>query len=473
MPRRREVRIARVPHSGWVSGRGRNPHCGLTLIELLIVMTILVLLVGAAIPVMSPSNDGRRIREATRGLNAYLAGAQARAVKSGRPFGVTLKKLSQDTGDADDNGVCLELFYVEQPAPFAGFDRVSRVMIGTGETRVGANADIASPDRFIVRFVRLDNSVAPNADGLPNGVDPDLPPPGLFRRGDRIEVGGHMYVFSDDTADVDPQGFYLPIAGTPDGTLRVEPVVRTRPALQFVFDNEGDRLRDAQPAGSQGTPNPFWTEPLTYKIHRQPVRTSAPPYQLPEGTAIDLRASGTAIDPLSAVTDAPVFYNIDAGLTNKISNPDPVMIMFAPEGSVSTLTTSVDEPNGNDNDDNNDNPDLPLQFEVTSDIYLLVGKRENIPAPDPTVEPDLNFATPGRTDAELQEARAKINWLGGEARWVTIGARTGAVITSPVAFVDAGEIAREPQFANLSQIRNQEIYRSREFAISKSSAGGR
>ena len=36
----------------------------------------------------------------------------------------------------------------------------------------------------------------------------------------------------------------------------------------------------------------MWTQPLRYKILRRPTRTSDEPYQLPEGTAIDLRASG-------------------------------------------------------------------------------------------------------------------------------------------------------------------------------------
>ena len=127
--------------------RAESAH-GLTLIELLIVMTILVLLVSAAIPVMSPSTDQRRIREASRGLNTFLSGAQARAVRSGRPFGVRLIRLSVSTGDPEDRAACLELQYVQQPAPYAGFDSQSRVIIGTDESSGVANPN---PGSFKVR----------------------------------------------------------------------------------------------------------------------------------------------------------------------------------------------------------------------------------------------------------------------------------------------------------------------------------
>ena len=128
---------------------------GMTLIELLVVIVIITTLVAAAIPLLSPTNDDRRIREATRGLNTYITGAQARAVASHRPFGIALKRLSQDTKRNDptkldnDNGVCLEVFYVEQPAPYSGFDANSRAC-------VALYPDQNAPDHAgyaIVRFV--------------------------------------------------------------------------------------------------------------------------------------------------------------------------------------------------------------------------------------------------------------------------------------------------------------------------------
>ncbi len=109
----------------------RQPRRGMTLIELLAVIVILTTVVAAAIPLMSPNNDDRRLREAARGLHTFISGAQSRAIALNRPFGVALKRLSQDTKRPDDNGVCLEAYYVEQQPPYCGFDANSRAMVAT------------------------------------------------------------------------------------------------------------------------------------------------------------------------------------------------------------------------------------------------------------------------------------------------------------------------------------------------------
>src|SRR3954466_9227731 len=107
----------------------RTPRSGMTLIELLVVIIIMTVIVAAAIPLMSPNNDDRRLREAARGLNTYITGAQTRAIATNRLYGVALKRLSQDTTRAEDRGVCLEAFYVEQQPPYAGFDASSRACV--------------------------------------------------------------------------------------------------------------------------------------------------------------------------------------------------------------------------------------------------------------------------------------------------------------------------------------------------------
>src|SRR5262245_6267781 len=73
----------------------KSVRSGMTLIELLVVIIILTTVVAAAIPLMSPTNDDRRLREATRGLNTFILGAQTRALASRRPFGIALKRLSE------------------------------------------------------------------------------------------------------------------------------------------------------------------------------------------------------------------------------------------------------------------------------------------------------------------------------------------------------------------------------------------
>ncbi|MEM1305265.1 MAG: prepilin-type N-terminal cleavage/methylation domain-containing protein, partial [Planctomycetota bacterium] len=173
----------------------------MTLIELLVVMAILSILVSSAIPVLSPAGDERRIREASRGVNAFLAGAQTRAIETGRPFGVMLRKLSQDTDRDADNGVCLELRYVEQPSPYAGFEDSSRVMVARSPYFDPA-ADDQSADTDPELLGRDDQGpiwlqfvAAPTAGAtvFAPGIATDLVPPKTLQPGDRIDVAGSTY----------------------------------------------------------------------------------------------------------------------------------------------------------------------------------------------------------------------------------------------------------------------------------------
>ena len=62
-----------------------------TLIEMLIVITIMVILAVMAANMLGPAMDGRRIREAARAVNVYVSSARNRAMEIGRPCGVTLR----------------------------------------------------------------------------------------------------------------------------------------------------------------------------------------------------------------------------------------------------------------------------------------------------------------------------------------------------------------------------------------------
>ena len=66
----------------------RLGRSGMTLIELLVVIIILTTIVAAAIPIMAPADENRRLRESTRALNTFIAGAQTRAVALDRPVGI-------------------------------------------------------------------------------------------------------------------------------------------------------------------------------------------------------------------------------------------------------------------------------------------------------------------------------------------------------------------------------------------------
>ena len=469
----RGLRVARLAAPGHTSG--------MTLLELLVVIGILAILLGAAIPVISPANDTRRLREAARGVNTFIAGAKTRARETGRLSGVAFKRLSQDTGRAEDNGVCVEMYYVEQMPPYAGFDSNARVIIGTDQN----GAEQADLRQVVLSFVRYGDDVPQSEDGLPPGLDSDEIPAGFIRPGDGFKVSILPFIEITDTADEGQQldnGYYRPGYGKPAnslfGTIREGSIN----SLSFVYDPFGDRLDASSDlnqyaqgdGGIRG--NRFWTEPLPYKILRQPTRASSEPFQLPNKAAIDLEASGFGNglrlhDPYAIVTDTNRPESWNSGEPAGPNNASDIIVMFSPEGTIqqSYLNLGPRSDDGVDSDDQSgDTDDLITRTAVSSDLFLLVGLRENQPAPQ------TDFGSFSGTEAELQSAKSEINWLNGDSRWVVVGAQTGSLTTAENAFVDPRQYAQGTMDnAELSRRRGLEVRAAREFARQSVGMGGR
>ena len=63
---------------------------GMTLVELMMVISIMTILMAVAIPLIRPAFQDRQLREASRQINAFCAGAR-RAAETGRPHGVWIE----------------------------------------------------------------------------------------------------------------------------------------------------------------------------------------------------------------------------------------------------------------------------------------------------------------------------------------------------------------------------------------------
>jgi hypothetical protein len=206
----------------------------------------------------------------------------------------------------------------------------------------------------------------------------------------------------------------------------------------------------------------FFTEPALYKILRQPVPTSDQPHQLPEGVAIDLRASGVGIHNY--------FY-----VRRMNDNPQGILIMFAPEGRVARVSYSQ-EPIHED-------PAEPPAFDqpIVENVYLLVGKRENAAPPAPSSDPTLELGTftPAPNQEQMDKLRQPINWLSGTSRWVVIGSQSGRVVTVENALVNPLAIIQQHTQGigvlseSSEELRNEQILAAREFTREMSQLGGR
>lgn len=84
--------------------RGRIPRSrsAFTLVEMLVVITILLVMMGVTVAVINVSAEGERIRSGASQVQSYLAGARDRAAFAGRPCGVRL--FLDPLGSEDING---------------------------------------------------------------------------------------------------------------------------------------------------------------------------------------------------------------------------------------------------------------------------------------------------------------------------------------------------------------------------------
>jgi len=255
---------------------------GLTLVELLVVITILVILVAVVLPLAQPALKGREIREAARQVNAVFAGARARAAATGRPVGVVLVPQS------GVNNRCYQLAYAKTPPPFTGSD-----------TGVTAKVD----DMSVLRF----------SDDLP-ASDPE-PQTGDTARLMRKLVGNFCRIrfnFRGLTYDVQ----------WTDGTYKlVDDQLDLIDPLNLPPDVVGPK---GAAASFRGT---------LFQVIRPPRRSAAAPVDLPAGAYIDLDASGFesagALGMLSNNGNADVYvmFNPEGSVT-EVFNSTTVPVPF-------------------------------------------------------------------------------------------------------------------------------------------------
>jgi type II secretory pathway pseudopilin PulG len=244
---------------------------GVTLLELLAVIIIIVTVTAATIPALLPALANRRVREASRMVNVFFAGARNRALQTGRPVGVMLERFN---GLPD---AAMTLSYCEVPPPYSGDVINSTIHISQGK---------------VTKFDMGDQGWQ-----------------GVVRQGDLLKLNyqGNLYRLTGTT---DAQGF-----------------------LQSPSSNNWQLVHVTAPPGSPlpGTPNDLV---VPFQIFRAPVKLASGSIQLPEGTVVDLYFSGfdwpaAAGDPVR--TSGTWTFQPNPALG---SDPYPVAITFNPNGSV-------------------------------------------------------------------------------------------------------------------------------------------
>lgn len=410
----------------------RNPKSeirnALTLIELMVVIVILMTLVGGVIPVLSPNNEARKIRDATRGLQTYVMQAQARAARTGRPTGIAFRETSAGSGAA------LDVFQIEIPPPFAGFSSSSSAIFYLPPDKI--TYEIRLGEGFGEKFIHNDDPVVP---------------PLFVKPGDLIEVGTGLfqlgYTNARNELEIDDNGvrWFLPTSFFKSAKLISGSAPPTF-ALDYSFQGKDT------------------THPNRYRIDRQPVNTSESPYTLPAGVAIDMHASGTEGGSTPTLFALHVDVPVDLD-----SPPKQVGIMFSPNGGIDSVHYSNGRTFGRFSY-NKSFKELPITD--ASRVFLLLGRVENV-LEDMGSSPSA--ISEGATDEQLAELQQRINWLNLDSRWIAFDTRSGRSVVTANTFVDARRIDLE-QFSNIhTKVRLPwaQLDAARQFARQMRSGSGR
>jgi len=415
---------------------------GVTLLELLVTIGIILAITAAVIPVMGPAMGTRRLREASRGVNTFINSARNRAMVTGRAVGVSFERL-----DAEPQASTV-LRMVEVPPPWSGSDTRTRIrisgagqVIGIGHMEPGPLGPVWVRDDYWLSLVRPGDQVEINARDqryrLWSG-EPFLD----FNGNNAWDSGAEPYI------DSDGNGGYTAASANQTTTPRPDDATQT-----VYFQLPGPEPNSAAPMTlansaiwtlSYDDPRRAMIPPnippgdYQFKIIRQPVKSAAISYQLPVGTVVDLGVSG-----------------IDQGSYFAPLNSDdrsPVVLLFAPNGSIDRVWCHQGMTAGGPNGALST---IWRSTRATSSVQFMVGRREGV----------------GLTVEAAEGPDVVPNWFDLENFWISVNSQTGAVATNPNAavFDDNGvQVTSPPNAADARKWLSQ----ARGFAQQGQSMGG-
>ena len=104
----------------------KTRRSGVTLIEMLVVVAIMMFMMAIAAPMFTPDQDNAVARDTARSLNAYIQEARAKAVATGRPCGVAFIPFENYPS------ACVVAQQVEVPPLYTGETYDSTVTVSGG-----------------------------------------------------------------------------------------------------------------------------------------------------------------------------------------------------------------------------------------------------------------------------------------------------------------------------------------------------
>ena len=252
---------------------------GLTLVELLIVISIAVVLLAVAIPLAKQPLEQQKLRGASRQLNSLIASAQARAVELNRPVGLIFE--IRDIGDVIDQ---------------SGLDAINAT---EGITRV--------------HFAEVPPLYGGDVSGAQVVVIRDVNDGFYYAHFDqRSYAGVQSFVRAGELIRFGYRGRWFPVTTAP----------------QVITAGVEIRVRITVVNASEISQN----RPIQFQIKRRPQKSIRPPIDLPDDIVIDLVGSGVG----NSTTNFGVWFDAPNNTWQRFGFPY-VMLMFQPSGAIDQI----------------------------------------------------------------------------------------------------------------------------------------
>ena len=369
---------------------------GFTLVELLVVISIVTVLAAISLPTIKNTLREQRVSRAAGLIQQYIEEARSKAISTGHPVGVVLERTGSD--NVVNRSQVTRMKICNSPPEYSGdLGVASGIIRGFSALQIGLS--ISATDAILLQ------AAFANKTG-------DLSHPSFVAPLNAIQTGDALLIGEERI----PFTINSPIGTTSSsGSMIVDPA---DPARILV---------SASIVGNGVLPKFDLNQNIRYAIQRQPTPSYAAPLDIPDKTVIDLVYSGlgpfgTRFSPLTIDHEAEILKSTPLSGYSTTTSPafdttarsyEDVWIVFAPDGSVQQVfQTRRAGPTTNT---------LILdRYTPLFDIYLLVGRAGQVFPESPLVEDNSGIP----------------NILDGQAIWISINRMSGNVSSSPIAVPD-------------------------------------
>jgi Tfp pilus assembly protein FimT len=469
----------------------RNHRIAFTLVEVLVTMAIISAVTVLALPSIKESLRSTMLSQSTNLVTGSFLNARSMALRSGKPYGVIIRRKQVDITTGETNGtvklgssnirldgsnIGSRIEYVQAAGlnglyPAAGntagyffesgyFD-LSTSNPGRLATALGSSVIAsASPcNRIEAIFVPFENAELLYAAALGTNPSANL----LIGVGCEVELeenadkkvrgtirslvavngsaGNQLRDYIEPTIDcqtgdavADPTGTNLDVAGT---------II----LLDDAYANQG-RIKSSGPSFS-------YTSGYDLRIQMRPIKAPLTSVDLPGRVVIDLSVSGSRTQPTAfasqeiignggLVFDQP---DVSGSVTIADNSLIGIGIMFAPDGRVESIYRETlgaggyfqyqrfePPPNlsfliGYSNAIASENLDDIARYQIQ---WSSIAGR-NVTFPSPTMDDVPEYDAIGAPDEEAWNPRVVPNFANPDCRWATLMTATGAVRVDSVA----------------------------------------